>query len=236
MATKQCPHCGAEYEDTGLSTICSKCQQPLPVTPGPAPTAGAAVSPSSDRRPCVNCGEPLYPTEMTCWKCGAAQSAQPGPPAPGVPAPPPGIGGPAPPAPAPPAPGFPGPAGPPPGVGFPGPVAPPTPPPPMAGGPPAPPPAAYGAGYPRGPSPEVEQMGMKALIWGIVSLFCCSLVTGPVAIWMGYQARQEGAGGTALAGMILGIVSTSLSVILLIVYAIVFATAASSPTGVPATP
>ena len=79
-------------------------------------------------------------------------------------------------------------------------------------------------------------MGTKALIWGIVSLFCCSLVTGPVAIWMGYQARQEGAGGTALAGMILGIVSTTLSVIGLILYVIMFAAAASGPGGVPATP
>lgn len=235
MATKQCPHCGADYEDTGVSTICSKCQQPLPAAPGPAPAAGAPLSTSSERRPCVNCGEPLYKTEMTCWKCGAAQSARPAAGAPPVPGAPPGPAAPVPPSP--PSPGVPGPAGPPPGV--PGPTAPPPPMPvpgaPGAPGPAPPPPAAYGAGYPMGPSPEVEQMGMKALIWGIVSLFCCSVVTGPIAIWMGYQARQEGAGGTALAGMILGIVSTSLSVIVLIFYVIMFA-AASSSGGIPATP
>jgi hypothetical protein len=230
MATKQCPHCGAEYEDTGVSTICSKCQQPLPAPPGPAPVAGAPVSSASERRPCVNCGEPLYRTEMTCWKCGAAQAARPpagAPIAPGAPGP----AGPVPPGPPPP--GMLGPTPPPPpGVPRPG-----VPPPPMPGpGPAPPPPAAYGVGYPSGPSPEVEQMGMKALIWGIVSLFCCSIVTGPVAIWMGYQARQEGAGGTALAGMILGIVSTSLSIIGLIFYLIMFGVAASSSGGMPATP
>jgi hypothetical protein len=223
MATRQCPHCGAEYEDTGVSTICSKCQQPLPEAPGPAPVAGAPVSTSSDRRPCVNCGEPLYRTEMTCWKCGAAQGARPAagvPPGPGAPAPP-----------APPSPGVPGPVAPP---GIPGPT---TPPPPMpVPGPAAPPPAAYGAGYPSGPSPEVEQMGMKALIWGIVSLFCCGLVTGPIAIWMGYQARQEGAGGTALAGMILGIVGTAGAVLVIIFYAVMAAVGASSSGGFPTTP
>jgi hypothetical protein len=227
MATRQCPHCGAEYEDTGVSTICSKCQQPLPQPAGPAPVAGAPVSTASDRRPCVKCGEPLYRTEMTCWKCGAAQGARPAggaPPGPGAPA-----------APGPPSPGVPGAAAPPPGV--PGPTAPPPPMPvPPAPGPAAPPPAAYGAGYPSGPSPEVEQMGMKALIWGIVSLFCCGLVTGPIAIWMGYQARQEGAGGTALAGMILGIVGTAGAVLVIIFYAVMAAVGASSSGGFPATP
>lgn len=230
MATRQCPHCGAEYEDTGVSTICSKCQQPLPEPAAPAPVAGAPVSTSSDRRPCVNCGEPLYRTEMTCWKCGAAQGARPtagAPYAPGAPAPP-----------GPPSPGYPGPAAPP-TPGVPGPVAPPppmpVPGPPGAPGPAPPPPAAYGAGYPSGPSPEVEQMGMKALIWGLVAILCCNIL-GPVAIWMGYHARQEGAGGTALAGMILGIIATAGMIIGPILWLLMFAAGGGSSGGFPATP
>ncbi len=227
MATKQCPHCGAEYEDSGVSTICSRCRQSLPV--GPAPVAGAPVSPSSERRPCINCGEPLYRTEMTCWKCGAAQSARPpagAPVAPGAPRP----AGPVPPGPPPP--GMVGPTPPPPpGVPRPG-----VPPPPMPGpGPAPPPPAAYGVGYPSGPSPEVEQMGMKALIWGIVAILCCNIL-GPVAIWMGYQARQEGAGGTAVAGMVLGIIATAGMVIGPILWILMFAAGGGPSGGFPTTP
>lgn len=80
MAKAKCPNCGTEYDTTGIATICSHCFQQLPVTPPmpPSPPPKPAVpTPSAQRRPCVKCGEPLYPTETTCWKCGTAQGVRP---------------------------------------------------------------------------------------------------------------------------------------------------------------
>ena len=224
MAKAQCPNCGAEYDTAGIATICSHCQEPLPLPqmpPAPAPgapppppggyvpPAPAPATPSSQRRPCVKCGEPLYPTELTCWKCGAAQGQRPAP-----------VGA----APTAPAAPQPGPYGPPPP--RPGPYAPP--PPPAV----APPPSPYaGSAYNAGPSPEAQQRGTTALIVGIISLFCCSLVLGPIAIYLGVSARRDGAGGTATAGMVLGIVSLVLSVIGGIIYAAMMAAASSSSGG-----
>jgi hypothetical protein len=167
-----------------------------------------AASPATERRPCINCGEPLYTTEITCWKCGTAQTrpaAVAGAPA-AAPGPTPTVLPPA------------------------GPAAPP---PPYAPRPPAP--------YARpavdyGPSPEAVSRGNTALILGILSFFCLSCILGPAAIWMGSQARREGAGGTATAGMVLGIISTSLSVILGIIYAIAMAVAGAGSSGPSPTP
>lgn len=86
-------------------------------------------------------------------------------------------------------------------------------PPPPAGSPPPgyyPPPGAPG-GY--GPPPS-NKKALWSMILGIVSLFCCGVVTGPIAIVLSTQAKNEiaASGGTqpgsgqAKAGLILGII------------------------------
>jgi len=213
MSKAQCPHCGAEYDVDGVSTICSQCLNALPKAAGepagepappvsepppaqaPAPTPVEAT-PASQRRPCIKCGEPLYTTEMTCWKCGASQigAAQAPPPA----------------------------AGPPP------PVAVPPPPGPYA----TPPPSPYaGSQFMYGPNPEVAKQANLALTLGIISLasfLCCGalggMVLGPIAIWLGHSARKQGAEGPATAGFICGIIATALAVVMLAVLVGLFAT------------
>lgn len=106
---------------------------------------------------------------------------------------------------------------------------PPPPPAPPYGSPPAyggPPPPGYG--YPAGGAYAMPQGNKKALwsmILGIVSLLCCGVVTGIVAIVLSQSAKKEieasggmqtGA-GQAQAGFILGIIGIALSVVGIIV-------------------
>ena len=106
--------------------------------------------------------------------------------------------------------------------------------PPYGGTPPpygsAPPPPPPGYGYPAGGGYAVPAGNKKALwsmILGIVSLVCCGVVTGVVAIILAQQAKQEIAAsggmqtgaGQAQAGFILGIIGCALSVIGIILYA-----------------
>jgi hypothetical protein len=65
------------------------------------------------------------------------------------------------------------------------------------------------------------------MILGIVSLFCCGVVTGPIAIVLATQARNEiaASGGTqpgagqAKAGLILGIIGVVGWIIYIVVVA-----------------
>lgn len=63
----------------------------------------------------------------------------------------------------------------------------------------------------------------EALIYGIVSLFCCAIIIGPIAIYKGLQARKMMAmnprlsgSGKATAGIVLGIVGLVLFVVVMI--------------------
>ena len=113
---------------------------------------------------------------------------------------------------------------PPPSSGEPTPPTPPTPPsygsapqlpsyPSQEGAPPPPgyyPPNAPG-GY--GP-PQSNKKAMWSMILGIISLLCCGIITGPVAIFLSSAAKKEiaasggvqGGAGQAKAGLILGII------------------------------
>lgn len=98
--------------------------------------------------------------------------------------------------------------------------------------PPPPPAAPYGYagqqyGMPGYGAPQTSQKAIWALVLGVVSLFCCGLVTGIVAIVLGKQAGDEinrsggmltGA-GMAKAGLVLGIVGLAVSVLLIIGFA-----------------
>jgi hypothetical protein len=110
----------------------------------------------------------------------------------------------------------------------------PTPPPPPYGAPPpppygAPPPPPYG--YPAGGGyavPSSNQKAMWSMILGILSLLCCGVITGTVAVVLAQQAKREIAAsggmqrgaGQAQAGFILGIIGIALTAIGLIVYAV----------------
>jgi hypothetical protein len=216
MGKAQCPNCGAEYDTTGIATICSHCQEPLPVAEMPmlgqpaavpplqgAVRAPAATTPSSHRRPCVKCGEPLYPTEMTCWKCGSPQVARPAPVAapsasPAYPPPPP----------------------------TPGPYAGPTPPPGPAGYPPPPPTPFAGTAYTRGVDEEVQKRANTALILGVIGLVCCNILS-PFALFMGLSAKRDGAEGTATAAVVVGAIGC-VGLVLGIIYGIVVVVAGVS--------
>ena len=110
------------------------------------------------------------------------------------------------------------------------PPPPPPPPPPPYGAPPgygAPPP---GYGYPAGGGyavPGSNKKAMWSLILGILSLFCCGVVTGIAAIVLSQQAKQEirASGGVqtgegqAQAGLVLGIIGIAITVLGIVVFA-----------------
>lgn len=108
----------------------------------------------------------------------------------------------------------------------------PPPPPPYGAAPPPygapPPPPNYG--YPAGGGyamPASNQKALWSMVLGIVSLFCCGVITGVVAVVLAQQAKREIAAsggmqrgaGQAQAGFVLGIIGIALTVIGLIAYA-----------------
>jgi hypothetical protein len=107
---------------------------------------------------------------------------------------------------------------------------PPPPPPPYGAAPPAygaPPPPSYG--YPAGAGYAVPSSNQKALwsmILGIVSLCCCGVITGVVAVVLAQQAKREIAAsggmqsgaGQAQAGFVRGIIGIVLTVVGRIAY------------------
>lgn len=107
--------------------------------------------------------------------------------------------------------------------GIPGdPTSTPPPPPPLpAYGTTPPPPPAYGAPQPYGAPVAQPQNGpgTTALVLGILSLVCCGIFTGIVAIIMGRKGMalaDQGLAtnrGIAQAGFVLGIVGSVLSVL-----------------------
>ena len=116
---------------------------------------------------------------------------------------------------------------------------PPPPPPPPYGGAPGYGAPGYGApgygapppGYPPAGGGYALPAGNKKALWsmilGIVSLFCCGVVTGTVAIILAQQAKNEIAAsgglqtgtGQAQAGLVLGIIGIALTIVGIIVVA-----------------
>jgi hypothetical protein len=68
---------------------------------------------------------------------------------------------------------------------------------------------------------------VASVVWGVVSLLCCGLVFGPIAIYQGSQARYRiqvsngrlGGNGVALFGMLLGGIAVLLSLFWIYWYA-----------------
>jgi len=171
-----------------------------PPTPLLPPPPSAAVPPGGIQKvPCPSCGEMLYPTETTCWKCGnPVVRAAPPPGPPGAFAPP----------------RFPGVAPPPPGPPVVGPPVPPPPPPPPGYGVPPPPPPGYMPARPG--SDEANKLATWALVCSLLGLCCCGLL-GPVGIILGVKAKNDGAeGGTATAAIVIGILVTLFSVVIMV--------------------
>ena len=201
MAKKACPHCGAEYPETSIATLCGACGQPLDsAADGPTVGSRTVTVSSTERHPCENCGEGLYESETTCWKCGTAQKPET------VATPPPRAEEPPPP--------------PPPAAKVP-PV---TPPPATPASPLPPPPMAPALDRQLAVNKTAEQKGIAALIVGIIALLmtpaaCCGCfgfvgaIPGGIAIWLGASAKKEGAGGAAQAGLVMGIIAVCISVV-----------------------
>lgn len=100
--------------------------------------------------------------------------------------------------------------------------------------PPPPGPGGYGSsGSMPGMQPEYPQ-GTTILVLGIVSLVCCSLA-GPVAWYMGSQARKDIAASPTgysnsnlvTIGWVMGIISTVLMIALIVIYGAIFIAAAA---------
>jgi len=99
-------------------------------------------------------------------------------------------------------------------------------------------PGSYGGGggFNPGIQKEIASQATASLVVGIISFFCCGIILGPFAIYRGnkalrliqqYNIGHENA-GKANAGKIIGIISTVLNVIGIIIYAIVFIAALAS--------
>jgi Domain of unknown function (DUF4190) len=95
-------------------------------------------------------------------------------------------------------------------------------PPPPPNAPPPPPGYDYGSG--GGPAVTAGK-ATGALVCGIIGLFACGVILGPVAIYLGTTAKREieGSGGRlkgtgmATAGIVLGIIAVVVFVISIIV-------------------
>ncbi len=84
--------------------------------------------------------------------------------------------------------------------------------------PPAPPPPPPGfEQYPAAGPPKTHSKATASLVCGIVGLFLCGVVLGPVAIYLGNTARREirasggrlSGDGLATAGIVLGIIAVA---------------------------
>jgi hypothetical protein len=98
------------------------------------------------------------------------------------------------------------------------------------------PPPAGGAGFqqPGAPAPagQSSTLAIVSLVVGILSIFCCGwFIPGIVAIVLGFMARSKaskdpahyGGGGLALGGILTGVFSLILGVIVVILYFLGFA-------------
>jgi uncharacterized Tic20 family protein len=85
-------------------------------------------------------------------------------------------------------------------------------------------------------SPQQQRSGnntnaLLSMILGIVGITACGLL-GPFAIWLYYRAKEDvrlgiappGSMGMAKAGLVLGWVSTILTVLVVLLYVVLFAT------------
>jgi hypothetical protein len=94
-------------------------------------------------------------------------------------------------------------------------------PPPPPAAPPPPPGFDYGAGAPA----VTDSKATGALVCGIVGLLLCGVVLGPVAIYLGTQAKKEirssngqlKGEGLATAGIVMGVIAV-IGFIISIVY------------------
>jgi hypothetical protein len=86
----------------------------------------------------------------------------------------------------------------------------------MSNLPPAPPPPPPGfEQYPASGPPRTHSKATASLVCGIVGLFLCGVILGPVAIYLSNQAKREiresggqyTGEGLATAGMVLGIIA-----------------------------
>jgi hypothetical protein len=212
MAERRCPACNQLQPATAQGDKCLYCRAELPPVeteaaeavpeaapaaeaPAPELEAAAPVEPPATAQPaaeapvpegkrkCPNCGEILYETEKRCWRCGHEIEPPAAAAAPAA----------APPTVAPTAP----------------PVLPPT-----VAVPPVAAPTAAAPPYvvPTVPAvppvdPAAQNLGIWALVVGLLSWFCCPIVGSIVAIVLGVRAKNRGVTGLGIAGIALGIIS-----------------------------
>lgn len=221
MAERVCPRCGREQPGTSELKQCVYCGADIseppeapapdavppaaePPAPTPEPVAGPPADPAAEpvpegKRKCPECGELLYESERRCWRCGhelvpgdVTEAAVPPAAAPeSPPVQPPVVASSAPPV-------------------QPPVVAPSTSPPPYQpplAAPTVPPtPPYYPATTPPAPEAGAQNLGIWALVLGLLG-FCCPVLGSIAAIILGVQARRAGASGLGTAGIVLGIIA-----------------------------
>jgi hypothetical protein len=84
------------------------------------------------------------------------------------------------------------------------------------------PPPGYGPPPPYRPypvgNPEADKTATWSLVCAILGFCCCPLILGPVAIFLGNKAKNEGStSGSATAGVVIGIIDIVLGIIGIIV-------------------
>lgn len=99
-----------------------------------------------------------------------------------------------------------------------------------------PPPPDQNQGYGYQSAPQQNQKALWSMILGIVSLFCCGIITGVVAVILGGQAKSEIAQsngtqtgeGMAKAGVITGWIGIALTVLGIIAWVLLVVVAGTA--------
>lgn len=220
MAERKCPVCNQVQPPSLEGDKCLYCGADLPpveeapaappapeaAAPAPSEPPAAEQSVPEGKRKCPSCGEILYDTETRCWRCG---HEMPSAVAAAAVTPPAEV------------------TLPPVTSATPAAVAPTAAPPPLV--------ITLTASAPA-PDPAAQNLGIWALVVGLLSCFCCPIIGSIIAIYLGVQAKKRGVTGLGMAGIVLGIISLlayTAAVIPVIVGIIAAQSATHTPTVTP---
>ena len=73
-------------------------------------------------------------------------------------------------------------------------------------------PAAPAPAPPEPQDDDARPLAHWSFGFGVAGIVCACPFAGPIALWLGSRARRAGAGGLALAGVILGLIETAAAI------------------------